>query len=581
MAILTIVPVSEDFSGAYTCTATNKVTTITSMTMVNVDVPPKIIGAERDGKRTIEAQGGENVVFNCHANGDPQPVYTWTHNGVVITDSPRFADYILSPNGTLTITNIDESDAGTIRCTAHNHLGLETAQFYLRILRAPQIKQEIGFHRVEFGSFMKLECELESNIEPEPNVKWTLNSRKLESGRNFNGRIIIDGNIITFTSMLLEDTGMISCLASNEVGVVGSVGEIVVFRNGKWATWSDFEPCSASCGEGVKIRNRICSGVANGGDNCPDGSPEDTQPCNNVACPIDGQLTVWSDWSACSVSCGRGAQSRERQCIPPTFGGMPCVAELYEEVPCNYGICDIDGNWAGWYDWESCDRSCGGGIKIRSRECNAPAPTGNGLYCLGSSVESRNCNGEACPVDGDWGSWGSWAICSKSCGVGERARYRYCDSPEPRDGGMICSGIAAQVEECNLNQCPIDGDWSNWADWTMCSRSCDGGVRKRKRTCTAPLRGGKFCQGHAEEKARCNTLPCPADGNWSAWSDWAACSVSCGRGMKARTRNCSDPPPVNGGDECIGISVQRAHCHIPCKKTLPVRIEGKIEHNQQ
>ena len=145
---------------------------------------------------------------------------------------------------------------------------------------------------------------------------------------------------------------------------------------------------------------------------------------------------------------------------------------------------------------------------------------------------------------------------------------------------MICSGVSGQVEECNQNLCPIDGEWSQWSDWSECSRSCDGGVRNRRRSCNAPQRGGKFCQGHSEETARCNSVTCPSDGAWSNWSQWSQCSVSCGRGIKTRIRDCDDPPPVNGGADCTGINIQRTHCHQTCKKSQPIRVEGKFNQSE-
>ena len=42
----------------------------------------------------IRAKNGEDVIFNCHAAGDPQPSYTWTHNGQVVTNSNHYTGTI-------------------------------------------------------------------------------------------------------------------------------------------------------------------------------------------------------------------------------------------------------------------------------------------------------------------------------------------------------------------------------------------------------------------------------------------------------------------------------------------------------
>ena len=41
----------------------------------------------------------------------------------------------------------------------------------------------------------------------------------------------------------------------------------------------------------------------------------------------------------------------------------------------------------------------------------------------------------------------------------------------------------------------------------------------------------------AREVKTCQTKYCHG---WGEWSDWTACSRTCGGGMKARTRNCPD-----------------------------------------
>ena len=51
------------------------------------------------------------------------------------------------------------------------------------------------------------------------------------------------------------------------------------------------------------------------------------------------------------------------------------------------------------------------------------------------------------------------------------------------------------------------------------------------------------------------------NGGWGAWSELASCSVSCGGGVKVRTRSCTNPKPQNRGRSCIGESSSETPCN--------------------
>ncbi|XP_022091582.1 uncharacterized protein LOC110979812 [Acanthaster planci] len=53
----------------------------------------------------------------------------------------------------------------------------------------------------------------------------------------------------------------------------------------------------------------------------------------------------------------------------------------------------------------------------------------------------------------------------------------------------------------------------------------------------------------------------PVDGSWSVWSDWGACTVTCGEGQRNRYRLCNNPPAANGGALCVGETVMSQLCN--------------------
>ncbi|CAG9568728.1 unnamed protein product [Danaus chrysippus] len=48
------------------------------------------------------------------------------------------------------------------------------------------------------------------------------------------------------------------------------------------------------------------------------------------------------------------------------------------------------------------------------------------------------------------------------------------------------------------------GGWSQWSEWSLCSRTCDGGVSRQLRTCSSPA----GCRGEPVRYKICNMQPC-------------------------------------------------------------------------
>lgn len=68
---------------------------------------------------------------------------------------------------------------------------------------------------------------------------------------------------------------------------------------------------------------------------------------------------------------------------------------------------------------------------------------------------------------------------------------------------------------------PVNGGWTPWSSWSVCSATCDGGTQTRTRTCTnpAPANGGTACTGQSTENRACNTQACTAPPSGTQCSD--------------------------------------------------------------
>ena len=57
----------------------------------------------------------------------------------------------------------------------------------------------------------------------------------------------------------------------------------------------------------------------------------------------------------------------------------------------------------------------------------------------------------------------------------------------------------------------VHGNWSGWSRWPNCNKPCNGGNKTRKRQCNnpEPAFGGEDCEGPATETDSCNMHSCP------------------------------------------------------------------------
>jgi len=305
-----------------------------------------------------------------------------------------------------------------------------------------------------------------------------------------------------------------------------------------------------------------------------------TDYCRAGPDTVDYSWSAWGDWSECTVQCGAdGTQERFRYCNPPSKGGYDCPSQLQSDTQtCNNGPCPVDGGWGAWGEWSECPVSCGGGENTRARACDSPAPEHGGAYCAGDATETGPCNENPCPINGGWGEWNSWPDCPVSCGGGTQGRSRVCDNPEPQFGGDDCTidgSSDLETQACNENPCPIHGGWGEWSAWDECPVTCGGADQGRTRECDNPVPafGGEDCTvdgSLGSESQSCNEAPCPIDGGFSDWDEWTPCTVECGGGDQTRNRRCDNPVPEFGGLECEGDFTECQRCNLdPCPSTCP------------
>ncbi|MCI4392718.1 hypothetical protein PGIGA_G00149120 [Pangasianodon gigas] len=75
-----------------------------------------------------------------------------------------------------------------------------------------------------------------------------------------------------------------------------------------------------------------------------------------------------------------------------------------------------------------------------------------GKWCYKGHCMWKNAN--QVKQDGAWGMWTKYGSCSRSCGTGVRFRTRQCNNPAPSNGGQDCPGVNYEFQLCNTDDCP-------------------------------------------------------------------------------------------------------------------------------
>jgi len=288
-----------------------------------------------------------------------------------------------------------------------------------------------------------------------------------------------------------------------------------------WSAWAAWSCCSVTCGDSVghRVRTRACDGAEIG----------------STACPCGGQLA--NEHAQCDTL------SQRCENVFPLPENDP---GYFETETCNPdALCPV--LIEEWSDWSACSETCGDGVRQRSYTCqNAPEQLGLIPECMGDGKvhEEQICSNDPCPnnpakrsIFTDDTEWSEWSKCSCSDEVflsHNKERLRI-------SGGVLLTETA----ECPPKPC---ASLSEWTKWSKCTEKCHGrgGIERRFKNClNGNWANGSECGNEMPVETReCIDLPqCPT---WSAWSRWENNADSL-----FRVRQCVNPGKINPiGLEC-------------------------------
>uniref|UniRef100_G3NNX0 Papilin a, proteoglycan-like sulfated glycoprotein n=1 Tax=Gasterosteus aculeatus aculeatus TaxID=481459 RepID=G3NNX0_GASAC len=169
------------------------------------------------------------------------------------------------------------------------------------------------------------------------------------------------------------------------------------------------------------------------------------------------------EWNACSITCGGGSQVRSVQCVSHDAAGPRVVEDAvcaaYSEAPPTLQTCNMQE--CAEYQvtgWSACSVTCGPGEQTREVACVGSAGTLLEEPSCGALLRPaavRPCETASCLRQIGW-HVGDWGLCSRSCGSGSRERRVICADRERRLYPVArCDAEPkpSTVELCNSQSC--------------------------------------------------------------------------------------------------------------------------------
>jgi len=167
----------------------------------------------------------------------------------------------------------------------------------------------------------------------------------------------------------------------------------------------------------------------------------------------DCEVTKWEP-EECTKVCAAGEQKLTRSVLTKPNGGAECLP-LEAVRSCNNHPCPVDCQLSSWSGWSKCSADCGGGVQQRLREVKMAMKYG-GKPC-GDTSETKACNGQACEKDCELSQWTAWSLCSKDCDGGTKKRQRFVKK-EPEGEGECpdqWSKKRLEYEKCAMRRCDL------------------------------------------------------------------------------------------------------------------------------
>ncbi|KAM6043452.1 neural cell adhesion molecule 1 isoform 4-T4 [Chlamydotis macqueenii] len=215
---LVIKKVDKGDEAEYICIAENKAGEQDATIHLKVFAKPKITYVENKTAMELEDQ----ITLTCEASGDPIPSITWRTSARNISNEEKTLDgrIVIRSHArvsSLTLKEIQYTDAGEYICTASNTIGQDSQAMYLEVQYAPKLQGPVAVYTWE-GNQVNITCEVFAY--PSAVISWFRDGQLLPSSNYSNIKIYNtpSASYLEVTPDSENDFGNYNCTAVNRIG---------------------------------------------------------------------------------------------------------------------------------------------------------------------------------------------------------------------------------------------------------------------------------------------------------------------------------------------------------------------------
>uniref|UniRef100_A0A663M0H9 Neural cell adhesion molecule 1 n=1 Tax=Athene cunicularia TaxID=194338 RepID=A0A663M0H9_ATHCN len=215
---LVIKKVDKSDEAEYICIAENKAGEQDATIHLKVFAKPKITYVENKTAMELEDQ----ITLTCEASGDPIPSITWRTSTRNISSEEKTLDGRIVVRSharvsSLTLKEIQYTDAGEYVCTASNTIGQDSQAMYLEVQYAPKLQGPVAVYTWE-GNQVNITCEVFAY--PSAVISWFRDGQLLPSSNYSNIKIYNtpSASYLEVTPDSENDFGNYNCTAVNRIG---------------------------------------------------------------------------------------------------------------------------------------------------------------------------------------------------------------------------------------------------------------------------------------------------------------------------------------------------------------------------